>query len=422
MVTFWIIAVLMMLAAVVLLLPPLLLDKKRSSQDMKGLNVSIFRQRMQELQSEKDDGLIEADQYDKACAELERSLLNDMDADAEHSVIIKEQGTGSRRITLAAVAVLLPAMAIPLYLHYGSLDLIDAKPLEQKISAGKNSMREAVSMLEQRLQQEPGNIEGWVLLAKSYVVLGRLDDAVSAYDKAYKLNPQDPDVMVDYAEMMARANNGDISGEPMRMLRMALAADPNHPKALWISGIVSYNDKDYATAIQHWKQLQSTLEANSQDAAFVQNKIDQARAKLAGGEDALPPDQSRSGSTDRPVAPQPRVTAGVKVRVSLHESLAAKVKPTDTVFIFAQAVNGPRMPMAALRVQVKELPLTTLLDDSMAMGPMARISSAKEVNISARISLSGNTSASSGDLQGSVGPVRVGDQEPVNIVIDQVIP
>lgn len=423
MVTFWIAASIMIVAAAALILPPLLVTRKRDTLDLKELNISIFKQRMLELKSEKDDGIIDADQFDRACEELEHSLLFDVDAETEHTVIMREQSPASRKVTAVLIVILLPATAIPLYLHFGSPKLVDASPVvEETVVAGTNTMQEAVAMLVQKLQQEPENIEGWVLLAKSYVVLGRIDDAVSAYDRAYRLNPQDPNVMVDYAEMKARANNGDISGEPMRMLRMALAVEPNHPKALWIMGIISFNDQDYASAIIHWEQLQSTLDAGSEDAEFVQQKIDEARGKLAGAGDAAPVAQARPATATEPATQQPVASKGVKVMVSLADSLISRVKPDATVFIFAQAVNGPRMPMAALRVQVKDLPLSAVLDDSMAMGPMAKISSVKEVNISARISLSGNTTASSGDLQGTAGPATVGGATPVNIVIDQVVP
>lgn len=420
MITFWGIAVAMMLAAAVLALYPLFTHSKPSGQRLKQLNISIFKQRMRELEEENEQGLIEQDQFQSARAELERSLLIDVDDDSVHAVQIRQQSSASRNATILAILILIPAMAIPLYLNYGSPEQIEAAPVQQQATMGTDSMQEAVAMLVRKLEQEPGNIEGWVLLAKSYLVLGRIDDAVQAYEQAYKLEPQNPDIMVDYAEMLARANNGDISGKPLSLIRMALAVAPEHSKGLWIMGIVAFNDGDFASAILHWERLQSTLESGSEDYLYLQQKIDEARTRLAGEV----PAPATAGQQGQPAAePQDAAaTTGVTVSVTLDAAIAARAQADDAVFIFAQAVNGPRMPLAALRVQVRDLPLTAVLDDSSAMGPMARISSVEQVTISARVSRSGNPTASSGDLQGSAGPVRVGAPEPVVINIDQVLP
>jgi cytochrome c-type biogenesis protein CcmH len=98
--------------------------------------------------------------------------------------------------------------------------------------------------------------------------------------------------------------------------------------------------------------------------------------------------------------------ASLKVTVSLSPAVAKKAAPTDVVFIFARAANGPRMPLAVVRKQVKDLPATVVLDDSTAMSPETKLSSVPEVIVVARVSKSGDAMPHAGDLEGASGPVK----------------
>ncbi len=151
----------------------------------------------------------------------------------------------------------------------------------------------------------------------------------------------------------------------------------------------------------------------------MDNAIDDARNQL-GLEPQLP---SIVQSKD-----QPQPAAGgandqaIEVIIKLDPKLAVKASPDDMVFIYAKALSGPPMPLAAVRKQVRELPITIRLDDSMAMMPEMKLSAFPEVAVGARVSLSGNPIAKSGDLEGEIKPVKPGQPGPVMVIIDSIHP
>jgi cytochrome c-type biogenesis protein CcmH len=277
-----------------------------------------------------------------------------------------------------------------------------------------------VKRLEARLEKEPQDATGWALLARSYVVMQRYTEAVAAYARAAALLPNNADVLADYADAVAMSKGRRLDDESIPLLERALKIDPMQWKALALAGTAAFERKDYKSAISYWEKLQSRAEPGSEFARSVAATIQEAR-ELGGIKPAAeiaksPPTGGASA------APLPAASGGsVKGAVTLSGALAGKTNPADTVFIFARAAEGPRMPLAIVRRQVKDIPLTFTLDDSMAMSPEMKLSKFKDVIVGARISRSGNATPQSGDLQGTSKAVRVGDTN-VGIVIDSVVP
>ncbi len=254
-----------------------------------------------------------------------------------------------------------------------------------------------VDKLAQRLKDKPDDATGWQMLGRSYTVLGRVDDALPAYAKAVELRGNDAGTLADYADALATKNGGQATPESDAIVARALIANPTHLKALALAGTSAFEHTDYATAVRRWEMMAQGLPPDSPDAARLQASLAEARKR--GGIAA--PTQSAAAAVV--------VThAGVSGTVTLSPALAGKASPTDTVFIFARAVQGPRMPLAVLRAQAKDLPITYKLDDSMAMAPNARISGAGQVIVGARISKSGNAIPQPGDLSGESAPVAPG--------------
>ncbi len=262
-----------------------------------------------------------------------------------------------------------------------------------------------------RLKEQPDDVEGWAMLARTYDVLQRHGDAVKAYEKAISLRKDDPALLADYADSLAVNNGGSLEGEPMKQLDKALKLDPKNLKALALVGTYAFNTKDYANAAKVWEKL---VQVGPPDNVFVKQIVPglvEAR-KLAG----LPPMPEPLNADLKPLqspAATGAVTSGAKVSgtVKLAPALAKQAGPDDTVFIFARPAEGSRMPLAIMRRQVKDLPLQFTLDDSMAMSPSTALSSAKKVIIGARISKSGNAMPQAGDLQGLSGVVSVGSSD-----------
>ncbi len=262
--------------------------------------------------------------------------------------------------------------------------------------------------LAERLKAKPDDVEGWSMLARSYSVLGRHAEALKAYEKASSLRKDDPTLLADYADSLAVNSNNSLEGEPMKLVERALKLDPKNLKALYLAGTAAFNKKDYASAVKLWEKLTEVGPAGNVFVREVEPAIAEARS-LAGMPavarplDAAP--QAAAGAKTGPAASN----ANVSGTVTLSAALAKQAQPDDTVFVFARAAEGSRMPLAILRKQVKDLPLSFSLNDSMAMSPANALSGASgKVIVGARVSKSGNAIAQAGDLVGQSEPVSVG--------------
>jgi cytochrome c-type biogenesis protein CcmH len=267
-----------------------------------------------------------------------------------------------------------------------------------------------VAKLAARLEQNPNDAKGWVMLARSYAAMQRLPEAVEAYAKATALVKDDPNLLADYADLLATTTGRSLEGRPLELVTQALKIDPNHWKALALAGTAAFDRKDYKAAVAYWEKLVQGLPPDSEFGKSMTASI--AEARQLGGIKA---------TTGTSSSPQPAAAASVRGTVRLSPALAGKVDAADTVFIFTRAAEGPRQPLAALRRQVKDLPTGFTLDDSMAMSPQMKLSNFREVVVGALVSKHGSAMPESGDLQGISQKVKVGTGDIV-VVIDQVVP
>ncbi|WP_428425149.1 tetratricopeptide repeat protein [Methylibium sp.] len=258
-----------------------------------------------------------------------------------------------------------------------------------------------VDQLAERMKSRPDDATGWQMLARSYAALGRHAEAVGAFRKAVPLQPDDAALLVDFAASLVATDRQAIQGEPAQLVKRALELDAANPKALAFAGMLAFDRKEYAAAARYWEALARVEPADSPFAAQIQASIAQAR-QLAG----LPPAAATAPAVD--AAASGATGARVSGTVRLAPSLKDRVAPDDTLFVFARAVDGPRMPLAILRKRAKDLPLQFTLDDSLSMSPAAKLSGATRVIVGARLSRSGNALPQAGDLQGLSAPVTVG--------------
>lgn len=275
---------------------------------------------------------------------------------------------------------------------------------------------EMIKALSARLQQNPDDGKGWAMLARSYAVLGRYNEALPAYEKAANLIPNDPVLLIDYADVLAAVNGKNLQGKPAELIKSALLIDPTNVKGLNLMGSAAFQAGDYAHAIGYWEKLLPLLPPDSAAAKQINANI--ANARTQSGK------QDMGNQAQRPSVGQIQPASGgaqISGVVELSPALAEKVLPTDTVFVFAKAVSGPPMPLAVIRTQAKNLPQKFVLNDAMAMMPSMKLSNFQEVTVSAKISRSGNATPQSGDLKGEVPSVKIGTGN-VHLVIDKIVP
>lgn len=256
-----------------------------------------------------------------------------------------------------------------------------------------------VSQLEDRLKTNPDDAQGWMMLARSQVALGRHAQALDAFARAERLRPDDAGLLADHADALAMTQQRSLEGRPAALIKRALEIDPHDNKALALAGTAAFDRKDYKAAVRYWETLAQVEPPDGPFADQVRGGIAEAR-QLAGMPPAAP--ASAAAPVDAPGG------ATVTGTVTLAPELAGSASPDDVLFVYARAPDGPRMPVAILRKRVKDLPLSFTLDDSLAMSPATNLSSVPKVIVGARISHSGNAMAQDGDLQGQGTAVAVG--------------
>lgn len=276
---------------------------------------------------------------------------------------------------------------------------------------------EMIKALSARLEQNPSDGKGWAMLARSYAVMGRYNEAVPAYEKAVNLIPNDPVLLVDYADILGVVNGKNLQGKPAELIQQALLLDPVNVKGLNLMGTAAFQAGEYIHAVSYWEKLLQLLPPDSTTTKQVRISISNARTQAVKGEAgkqalSLPSPGERQANDGG---------AQISGVVTLSPALAGRVAPTDTVFVFAKAMSGPPMPLAVIRAQVKDLPQKFILNDSMAMMPSMKLSNFQEVAVGAKISKSGNATPQSGDLRGEVSAVKIGTNN-VQLVIDKIVP
>jgi cytochrome c-type biogenesis protein CcmH len=412
---FWLLAASMSLVALLFAIVPMLRSTDTAAVSRQVLNAQLIKEQLNELRADLDSGKLDPDAYKAARHDLERELLLDTDSAADSG----QQSTHSGRWAAGPVAVAIPALAVFLYLQLGAAPLLDApapaqvaqQPTEEK----SHALEDMVEQLSRRLQEEPDNAEGWVLLGRSYASMNRYGEAANAYAEARRIAGDHPQLLVDSADIMVMASGGRFTPEAADLLERALQNDASNAKGLWLRGHYRYQKANFQGAVNDWRLAAAQLPPDSKDLEAIQQQIMQAEKRLtaAGGSPAAAPDAAPEAKPDE-------TGQAIQVSVALDPALAEQARPQDTVFVFARAVSGPRMPLAIVRKQVADLPFSVTLDDSLAMSPAMVMSNFSEVAIGARVSRSGNAMAQSGDLEGIVSPVQAG--AAVDVLIDQVRP
>jgi len=259
-----------------------------------------------------------------------------------------------------------------------------------------------VARLAARLKDKPDDAEGWTMLARSYTAQGKFADALPAFKRAMELRPNDAQAIADYADGLAVVNNRSLDGEPAALIDKAVKLDPKNIKALSLAGTVAFTKNDFKAAVGYWEKAVAASDPNSDFTRQLQGALNEARERAG-----MPPLAVAEAASAPAAASGPAEISG---RVSLDPKLAGQVGPDDTLFVFARAPSGSKMPLAILRKKVSDLPFDFRLDDSMAMSPASRLSSLPQVVVGARISKSGNAVPAPGDLQVLSAPVKVGAQ------------
>ena len=406
---FYIVLSLVLVLAALMLARPYLRRVIDSGGRRRRANVLAYQGRLAEIGNEAAADVIRPEAVEELRQEAAEQLL---DTEESAATVV----AGSRRVAVLPLAlVFLAGFAALGYATAGSWRTVELIELSKRdpVAAEQRGIAEMVAGLEQRLQNQPDDTEGWAMLGRSYAALGRHAEAVAAWSKANALSqaaPQ-PDWLVAEGEARAMVAEPRDLAASRSYFERALAADAQHPRALLYLGLAAAQAGDYEAALEAWLKLRAQ-ELPPEIATLLDQRLPQL-AQLAGRE--LPPPS---------VADAPGVNTDLQVvlDVSLAAALRSQLTPDMTLFVFARAESGPQMPLAVRRIAAPQLPLQVTLDDSLAMTPALRLSQFQRWTFVARLSRSGSAEAASGDIEGRVVAGRDQVGEPLQLVMDRVLP
>ena len=392
----------LILLAFLFILPPLWRKQIIKPADLDQRNVEIAQHRLAELKENRLTGGLSQAQYDEQFSDLEQALSDDLD------IVSREiQVTTQSKWIIYIVALGIPLLAGSLYFMLGNYQAV-SHTAEMSVDPEATKLLEINKMvlrLAEKMKAKPNDAQGWLILGRSYKALEQYPQAADAFANAYHLLGDQAEVMLLYADALAYVNNRNLAGKPSELVYKALALEPDNLNALWLGGMAKAQEGDAPAAIKLWKKLEATLQPGSDSQQEIKNLLSSLAKDTSPGQVQKEPEAKVSNFT-------------LSVQVSLAPKLQKATAAEDTVFIYAQAISGPKMPLAIVRKHVSDLPLTVSLNDSMAMMPNMKLSNFASVKLLARISKSGNAMTQPNDLIGIIEQVDLTDKSIHKIIIN----
>ena len=404
---FWLIVSVLVLIAFLFILPAFWRRQLIADANLDQENITIAQYRLAELKESRLSGALSESEYAEQLADLELALSDDLDIKTAAKVT-NAQG----RWVVYVVLIVVPLLSTGLYFLLGNYPAV-SHSAEMSVDTERLKLAEInkmVTRLAEKMQDNPDNGQGWLMLGQSYRALEQYPKAVEALANAYRLLGDKPEVMLLYADALANANDKNLIGKPSELIAKVLAIEPDNMEALWLGGMAKAQSGEDQAAYDTWKKLLGLLPPGSEGQKQIQGLLDQLVAEK--------PQVIVADKSNKPVVAN---GVEVKVAVDMTAELKATAKPNDTVFIYAQALSGPKMPLAIARKIVSELPVTVILNDSMTMMPNMKLSNFPKIKLLARVSASGNAMPQAGDLIGSLDSVELIDKTAHKIIINDAI-
>ena len=275
---FAIFATLLIVVVAAFILPPLWLGLRapKPQTDRKEANLAIFRDQLNELASEKAEGSLAEADFEQARGELQRRLLEEVEPAAAEAVAGASHGPS--RKTAIALLLLMPVLALLGYGMLGNPRALDPAQTVAPPPMTAEKINEMVAKLAEKMKANPDDMQGWLMLARSYKSLGRFDEAVAAFAKAEKVVNDNPDLLASYAEAIAMANGKGFKGKPAELVERALKIDPKHGHSLFLAGAAAMEAGDAKKGIAYWEALLPQVEPGSEIEQMLRQGIDKMKA------------------------------------------------------------------------------------------------------------------------------------------------
>ncbi len=423
----------MLLVAIGVLVYPLLKVRENTSLAYKDSNLKINDEKIKELDLDLKEGRIDQAFYKAAREELDKELLLDIPAENQQTAALHYTGTAKRRPALALmVTVFIPMLALLLYLELGmhaaseETFLAGQTPIKKQLSVEEMAIK-----LEAHIEKNGGSAEEWTMLGRAHKHLGKYELAANAFAVALEQDPENAQLLLESAEVIALSNNRTFTPKAVQQVEKAYELEPDNANALWFAGVSAYQAGQYQTAIDRLLKLLPTVSeedvmrsiigvvAKSRDQLVAQGQEMPELEALLGAK--VTSEQLSQVAEKKEVATE-TVPTSLTVMIDISKEARERFNADDLVFVYAKAKQGPRMPLAAKRMTLADLPAKVILDDSMAMVDGMNISAFSQLVVSARVTKSGAAIAQSGDYLGSIDVESKSAAAVLDIVIDTMVP
>ena len=406
------VALLLAALATLFVLSPLMLNRSVQSGERGAINVALFKDRLQELENDRNESVIGEDEFQSLKTELERRLLDDAPEGGKPAAA----ATGKlSSLVIVLLALSIPVVAWCVYQQTGAkADWDITQTLEQarqKAVAGESTDQEVeqlIAQLNQRLEQRPQNSDYLMLLGSTQMKLANYVAAADVYRRLSEIYPNDPAVLAQYAQALYLSSARALTDKVRTAADKALSINPQQATVLGMMGIAYFEQGDFQQAVNYWQRLLPLLGPVSPNRQMIMAGIEQARELL------------QESGVEVAVTPAPVAENAVSLQVQVAIGDGINVDKSASVFVYARAMAGPRMPLAVAKIKVADLPATVTLDDSMAMAPGFKLSGFEQIELVARVSKNGIANRGSGDIEGLLGPVNTAaPADNLSLLIDQ---
>jgi len=378
--------------------------------------ISIYEQRLVELQADLDNQRIDSQNHSEAIIELKRRLLNEL---------LPEKSLNSRgdnRIFALTGAAFLIALAGIFYAMTGSQQQIAAwhdamdnladygqrAVMQKGEPLTKNELQAFALALRTKLSQSGDDEVAWMLLGRVALMLNEFDMAKQSFDKTLKINPDNMQALVSYSQVLLLEGSEENMTRAAGMLSKVLQAQPNNLDAISLLALFAFERKDWLQAKAAFEVLLASMDESDTRYAMINQRISEIDLQIAQQNVATSGDQLAAQS--------------IQVTVDIDSQLADKQPNNGILFVFAKAAKGSPMPLAVVKLTDYSFPITVELSDANAMMAGLNLSSASEIIISARISNDDSVMPSTGELEGHSQVLASKEVRQVQLNIDTLIP
>lgn len=419
----WIFSAVLLVVAIVIVFRHFMQSKLQvaDQKNMRGeTNKDLYHEHLQELEKDFREGGIDEENFGYLKSELDRSLIQDISATEKELEAVDKK---TSMLWPIAISIFIVVFSAGYYSQYGQYKDLETA-LSQPAGHPKGEQTEAQMMIAQlkvlhkEVQDNPENSDAWFRLGQILTNVGEFESAVIAFDKVITVEGPQADVYAMQAQALYYQNKQQRNPQIDELLNKALAIDANDPTTLMLIGMDYYLRQEYSSAAQTWQQILDSNGAGVNSEA-LQSAINEAVA-MSGQPAATPPAMAKSETKPAEInATGPQLNLSVSIADNIiHELNSGADK---TVFIYAIATSGARMPLAAVKLNASDLPVQVSLDDSKAMSPQMNLSTVDEVNIYAVISHSGQPGMKPGDFKGELNNIAINVTEQMNLVIDSIV-